>query len=473
MNLVPIKAMARFGQIACLLTVSAFAAAPAAANSKAAQQAGLPSLAPMLELTTPAVVNIRVTKTVPTSSPQFSFGGEDVPDEIRRYFESRPDLLPRNRQQPYATGAGSGVIIDAGQGYVITNHHVVEGANTISVQLSDQRVIEASLIGSDARTDVALLKIDAQGLSELKLANIDTVQVGDYVVAIGNPFGIGQTVTSGIVSALGRSGLNNENYEDFIQTDAAINMGNSGGALVDLEGNLVGINTAIISGNGGSNGIGFAVPADMVASVVEHLERDGEVKRGMLGVTIATANPEITGALGVGLDSGAIVTSVLADSAAEQAGIEVSDIIVEIDGHKIASSRELRNTVALIRQGDEIDLVLYRDGQKRTLNAVIGGADGNAIAAVSPSGGSAFRGAQLRALAGNGDVYGDRGLLIESVQPRSPAAAAGLVEGDIIVQVNRTAVTTMAEFNAAVEGAERFSALTILREGRQMLLFVP
>jgi Do/DeqQ family serine protease len=366
------------------------------------------------------------------------------------------------------------VIVDAQQGYVITNHHVVEGANNISVQLSDQRVIEASLIGSDAGTDIALLKIDADGLTELKLANIETVQVGDYVVAIGNPFGIGQTVTSGIVSALGRSGLNNENYEDFIQTDAAINMGNSGGALIDLEGNLVGINTAIISGNGGSNGIGFAVPADMVASVMGHLKRDGEVKRGMLGVTIATANPEITTALGVGLHSGAIVTSVLADSAAEQAGVEVADIIVEIDGHEIGSSRELRNTVALIRQGDEIDLVLYRDGQKQTLTAVIGGAGGNIVSAASPSvSGSVLQGAQLRGLAGRGDAYGDSGLLVESLLPQSPAARAGLLEGDIIVQVNRIAVTSMAELGKALEGEERLAALTILREGRQMLLFVP
>lgn len=473
MSVIQIKNLARFGQVACLVALTAFSAAPAFANSKAAQQAGLPSLAPMLELTTPAVVNIRVTKRIPTSS-QFSFGGENVPDEIRRFFESRPDLMPRNRQQPFSTGAGSGVIVDAAKGYVITNHHVVDGATTISVQLSDQRVIEATRIGSDAGTDVALLKIDAEDLSELKFADIDTVQVGDYVVAIGNPFGIGQTVTSGIVSALGRSGLNNENYEDFIQTDASINVGNSGGALVDLEGNLVGINTAIISGNGGSNGIGFAVPVDMVTAVMEHLERDGEVRRGMLGVTIATANPEITGALGVDLQRGAIVTSVLPDSAAEQAGVEVSDIIVEIDGREINSSKELRNTVGLMRQGEAVDLVLYRDGRKQTLKATIGGSDGNVVSSAPTNGaGSQFRGAQLRGLAGNGDAYGDRGLIVESLEPQSRAAAAGLREGDIIVQVNRTDVSSMAEFNAAIEGEERFSALTILREGRQMLLFVP
>ncbi len=468
-----IKKIARFGQIACLVALSTFSVGPAFANSKAAQQAGLPSLAPMLELTTPAVVNIRVSKRMPTSS-QFSFGGENMPDEVRRFFESRPDLMPRNRQQPFATGAGSGVIVDAEKGYVITNHHVVEGANNITVQLSDQRVIEATLVGSDAGTDIALIKIDAEGLTELQFADIETVQVGDYVVAIGNPFGIGQTVTSGIVSALGRSGLNNENYEDFIQTDASINVGNSGGALVDLEGNLVGINTAIISGNGGSNGIGFAVPADMVTAVMEHLERDGEVRRGMLGVTIANATPETTAALGVGVDRGAIVTSVLPDSAAEQAGVQVSDIIVAIDGHEIGSSRELRNTVGLMRRGEEVNLRLYRDGREQTLRATIGGSDGNVVSSVETSGASSqFRGAQLRGLTGNGDSYGDNGLLVESLEPQSRAAAAGLREGDIIVQVNREDVNSLAEFNAAIQGEERFSALTIVREGRTMLLFVP
>ncbi len=471
MTLKMVNRITKATQVVCLVATAVWFTSPALGNSKAAQQAGLPSLAPMLELTTPAVVNIRVTKQVPTS-PQFSFGGENVPDEIRRFFENRPDLMPRNRQQPYATGAGSGVIVDAAKGYVITNHHVVDGASTITVQLADQRVIEGTLIGSDAGTDIALVQIDAENLSELQFADIETVQVGDYVVAIGNPFGIGQTVTSGIVSALGRSGLNNENYEDFIQTDAAINVGNSGGALVDLEGNLVGINTAIISGNGGSNGIGFAVPVDMVTAVMEHLERDGEVKRGMLGVTIATASPEIVDALGVDLQQGAIVTSVLPNSAAEQAGVEVSDIIVEIDGRQISSSRELRNTVGLLRQGEQVDLVLYRDGRRQTLRATIGGSDGNIVSALDSNDTSTeFRGATLAALTGQGD--GNQGLRVESIIPQSRAAAAGLRVGDIIIQVNRTDVKTMAEFTAALNGQEQFSALTIVREGRRMLLFVP
>lgn len=444
------------------------------AISKEALQAGFPSLAPMLEKSTAAVVNIRVTKRVPAST-QFSLGGENVPDEVRRFFESRPDLMPRSRQQPFSTGAGSGVIIDAEQGYIITNHHVVEGASSISVQLSDQRVIEASLIGSDQATDIALLQILGDDLVDIKLADIESVQVGDYVVAIGNPFGIGQTVTSGIVSALGRAGLNNQNYEDFIQTDASINVGNSGGALVDLEGRLVGINTAIISGNGGgSNGIGFAVPSDMVARVIEHLERDGEVRRGILGVTIATATPEITASLDVDLREGAIVTSVLPDSAAERAGVQVSDIIVEIDGRPIDSSRELRNTVGLMRQGKEVDLVLYRNGDRTTLKTTIGGSEAQLVQGeMDANVNQTLSGATLRSVTPATDGTDELGLLVEQIEVSSRAAQAGLQQGDIIVQVNRETVASLDSLNAAIEDSDRFSAVTVVREGRQMLLFVP
>lgn len=383
--------------------------------------------------------------------------------------------MPRNRQQPLAIGAGSGVIIDAEQGYIITNHHVVDGASNISVQLSDQRVIEASLIGSDQATDIALLQIPGDDLVDIKLADIESVQVGDYVVAIGNPFGIGQTVTSGIVSALGRAGLNNQNYEDFIQTDASINVGNSGGALVDLEGRLVGINTAIISDNGGgSNGIGFAVPSDMVARVIEHLQRDGEVRRGILGVTIATATPEIIASLGVDLQEGAIVTSVLRDSAAQRAGVQVSDIIVEIDGRPIDNSRELRNTVGLLRQGKEVDLVLYRNGEKTTLQTTIGGTDPLLVSEEVGAGlNQTLSGARLRSVTPTSDGIVEPGLLVEQIDSRSQAALAGLQEGDIIVQVNRVSVSSLDSFNAAIQDSDRFSAVTVVREERQMLLFIP
>ena len=348
---------ARLGKI--IATAAAvLLVAQAQAISTAALMQGIPSLAPMLEQVTPAVVSIRVSKAMPA--------------------ERGSRLLERS----YATGAGSGVIVDAAGGLIITNHHVVANASRITVRLHDERTLEAQLLGSDPGTDVALLQVEAKGLIEIAFADISTVAVGDYAVAIGNPFGIGQTVTSGIVSALGRAGINNANYEDFIQTDAAINRGNSGGALVDMEGNLIGINTAIISGDGGSNGIGFAVPADMVASVMEHLKRDGQVRRGLLGVTIADATAAIVAALEVDIDHGAIVTSVLPDSAAEKAGVKLSDVIVEIDGKAVRGSRQLRNIVGLMRQDQQVELVLYRNGIRESLQARIGGPKGEPSGAI-------------------------------------------------------------------------------------------
>ncbi len=447
-------------------------AANARAISEEALARGLPSLAPMLEEVTPAVVNIRVTKAIPTAS-QFSFRGEDMPEAVRRYFENLPEFDSRLRQRPFATGAGSGVIVDANEGYVVTNHHVVTGASNITVQLNDGRSVQAELLGSDANTDIALLRIPMDDLVSIPFADIDTVQVGDYVVAIGNPFGIGQTVTSGIVSALGRAGLNNNNYEDYIQTDAAINVGNSGGALVDLEGRLIGINTAIISGNGGSNGVGFAVPVDMVRAVMDHLERDGEVRRGLLGVTITDVTPDVSSALE--LDSGltgALVTSVAPGSAAEAAGVEISDVITGLDGREVRSGRQLRNIVGLIRQGTEVSLDLVRDGEPMSLTAIIGAAEGSEVAeGPRPSSSPEFRGARLRPLQNN--PFTEFGVEVVNVLPQSRAWSAGLRQGDVIIEVNRRSVADLAAFNAALESSGRFTAVTVLREGRRMLFFVP
>jgi Do/DeqQ family serine protease len=450
----------------------------AAANTSLAVSAealarGIPSLAPMLEQVTPAVVNIRVSKAIPTSSRYFS-QGEALPEELRRFFPDFPDGLNQQQRgrQPYAVGAGSGVIVDAGQGFIITNHHVVEGATSINVQLHDGRTMEAELIGSDESTDVALIQIVAEDLTDIEMADIDTVQVGDYVVAIGNPFGIGQTVTSGIVSALGRTGLNNNNYEDFIQTDAAINVGNSGGALVDLEGRLIGINTAIISGNGGNNGIGFAVPVDMMKAVMTHLERDGEVRRGVLGVTIASLTPDAREALGVDLEQGALVTSVLENSAAERAGIQVSDIITEFNGEPVTGSRELRNMVGLLGRDVAADITLLRGDESLTVTAIIGDGEGVAVAGGGGASTGQFRGAQLR---NSQDVEGDLepGVYVEFVNPQGRAYGAGLRDGDLIVEVNRRAVSSVNEFNEIVQDGGRFAALTVLRDDRRVLLLVP
>ncbi|MEQ8953145.1 MAG: Do family serine endopeptidase [Gammaproteobacteria bacterium] len=464
---VRISLLSKVGMLALLVWTQAVFAI-----SEEALARGLPSLAPMLEEVTPAVVNIRVTKTIPTAG-QFSFDGENLPESVRRYFESLPNSGPSLGQRPYATGAGSGVIVDAEQGFIITNHHVVAGAASITVQLSDKRSVDAELIGSDANTDIALLRIPMDELVSIPMADINTVQVGDYVVAIGNPFGIGQTVTSGIVSALGRAGLNNDNYEDFIQTDAAINVGNSGGALVDLEGRLIGINTAIISGSGGSNGIGFAVPVNMVSAVMEHLQRDGEVRRGMLGVTITDVTPDVISALELNSNlSGALVTSVAVGSAAEAAGLRISDVITEVDGREVRSGRELRNIVGLIRQGTEVRLSLVREGEAMSVSAVIGAAEGAVVAdGARPPFNSEFRGARLSSVANN--PYAESGVEVVNVQPQSRAWSAGLRQGDVIIEVNRNNVSDLAEFNSSLQDNGRFTALTVLREGRRMLFFVP
>tara|TARA_B110000305_G_scaffold230243_1_gene282176 strand:+ start:107 stop:1456 length:1350 start_codon:yes stop_codon:yes gene_type:complete len=442
----------KFGKIIVTALV-VILVAQAQAISTAALGQGIPSLAPMLEHVTPAVVSIRVSKAMPASGS----GGEQL-------------------GRAYATGAGSGVIVDAARGLIITNHHVVASASRITVRLLDERTLEATLLGSDPGTDVALLQVEAKDLVEIAFADVSTVAVGDYVVAIGNPFGIGQTVTSGIVSALGRAGINSDNYEDFIQTDAAINLGNSGGALVDMEGNLIGINTAIISGSGGSNGIGFAVPTDMVASVMDHLKRDGEVRRGLLGVAIADATPEIVAALEVDVDHGAVVTSVMPDSAAEKAGVQLSDVIVEIDGKQVRGSRELRNMVGLMRQDQLVELVLYRNGIRESVQARIGGSTGQAIpgnSAVSIS--NEFHGAKLERFKGNN--YINQGIEVVSLSQFGAAWAAGLREGDVIVEVNRRSIADMEAFNSAtsVSAADSrggISALTVIREGRKILMFL-
>lgn len=431
-----------------------FLATQAQAISTAASAQGMPSLAPMLEQVTPAVVSIKVSRAMPMGR-----GG---------------GLL---RGHPYATGAGSGVIVNAAEGLIITNHHVVADGSDIVVRLSDDRSLDATLLGSDASTDVALLQVEATDLVELAFADVSTVEVGDYVVAIGNPFGIGQTVTSGIVSALGRAGIRNENYEDFIQTDAAINLGNSGGALVDMEGNLIGINTAIISGSGGSNGIGFAVPVDMVASVMEHLKRDGEVRRGLLGVAIRDVTPDIVAALDVAVEHGAVVTSVLPGSAAEQAGVQLSDVIVEIDGMEVRNSRQLRNRVGLMLQGQQVELVFYRHGVRESVQARIGGAaDQLSSDSSSTNIGKAFRGARLETAKGN-NTYENQGVEIISLSQKSAAWVAGLREGDIITEVNRKPIADLEAFNKAVSASgadskQSVSALTIIREGRRMLMFL-
>ena len=300
---------------------------------------GVPTLAPLIEKITPAVVNISVATMAPQRhNPLFR-------DPFFRRFFDLPDGAPVRPQQ----SAGSGVIVDAAQGFVLSNHHVVAGADSVMVTLKDSRRFEAEILGSDPGTDIALLRIEADELTALPTGNSDGLQVGDFVIAIGNPFGLGQTVTSGIVSALGRSGINVEGYEDFIQTDASINPGNSGGALVNLHGELVGINTAIIGPSGGNVGIGFAVPVNIATAVMGQLAEHGEMQRGRIGVLIQDLTSDLAEALNLDIERGAVVSRVESGSPAEDAGLQAGDVIVAVDGTKVESSRDLRNAIGLVR----------------------------------------------------------------------------------------------------------------------------
>ena len=322
----------------------------------------LPSLAPLVKRVAPAVVNIRVSQTVEAPS---IYG-----DEMFRRFFGIPDD-PRGRSREVAS-AGSGVIVDAEKGYILTNHHVVANADQIQIFLYNEESLEAEVIGSDGPTDIALLKVEPNALVDLPIGESDTVEVGDFVIAIGNPFGLGHTVTSGIVSALGRTGISRNGYEDFIQTDASINPGNSGGALVNMRGELVGINSAIVSGTGGNVGIGFAVPSEIARSIMRQILDFGEVRRGLLGVTIQTIDAESAEVLGTEVERGALITGIEPGSAAEEAGLRVDDIITGVDGRRIDNNSELANAIGLKSSGENVKIEFVRDGRERTVTAELG-----------------------------------------------------------------------------------------------------
>ena len=306
----------------------------------------------MVKQASPAVVNIRVSQTVTRNSP---FNNDD----FRRFF----GVPNSGGQAQEVASAGSGVIVDAGRGYILTNHHVVSDADQIQVTLMDGKTHDAEIVGSDPATDIAVIKVDASGLVEMPIGDSTGARVGDFVIAIGNPFGLGHTVTSGIISALGRSGISRDGYEDFIQTDASINPGNSGGALVNMNGELIGINSAIISRTGGNVGIGFAVPTEIADSIMKQILDFGEVRRGLLGVNISTIDADAAEALGNDVDSGALITRITPESAAEEAGLAVGDIIVEVNNKSVDSAAELRNRIGLLRSGDEVNIKYVRENR--------------------------------------------------------------------------------------------------------------
>jgi Do/DeqQ family serine protease len=404
----------------------------------------MPSLAPMVKQTAPAVVNIATRGSVEV---QRSNPFQDDPF-FRRFFDM-PDQ-PRQRRQTQS--AGSGVIVNAAEGLVITNAHVIEGAEEIRVTLQDDRSFDAEVVGTDRASDIAVLRIPAERLAQLRIADSSNAEVGDFVVAIGNPFGLGHTVTSGIVSALGRSGINPDGYEDFIQTDASINPGNSGGALVNLRGELLGVNSAILSRGGGNIGIGFAIPSNMVRSVMEQLLEFGEVRRGMLGVNIMTITPDIAEAYEVKETQGALVSQVMPDSAAEKAGIQPGDIIRSVDGRAINNANELRNAIGLKRSGDTVELGVVRNGRTDTIRARLGEQAASVQVAASDIH-PGLQGAELETLDASSPRFeGQAGVLVSNIEPDSPAAQRGLRTGDVIVAVNRRPVTGLAELQQLARG---------------------
>ena len=439
----------RFKFAAAILAASAIAgpaaivagAAYAAVPAPVADAAPMPSLAPMVKRVSPAVVNIATRGTMKEDPSQRNPLLDDP--FFRRFFDVPPDARPRERQ---FQSAGSGVIVDAKNGYIITNYHVVENATEITITLLDNRTFSAKVIGSDEGADVAVLQAKQPNLIAMALGDSTRLEVGDYVVAIGNPFGLQHTVTAGIVSALGRTGINPDGYEDFIQTDASINPGNSGGALVNLRGELVGINSAILSRTGGNIGIGFAIPVNMVKGVMDQLIKYGQVKRGVLGVNIYNVTPDIAKEFGLTQTSGALVAGVVQGSAAERAGVKTRDLITSINGVTMKDATELRNTIGMLRIGDKVEIGLLRDGKPLKVTALIaerGDVDATNAADISKG----LEGAEFA------DAPDGGGVLVKSIQAGSPAAQNGLRLDDLIVGVGRTPVTNTKTFKEAAKNA--------------------
>ncbi|MFK7955425.1 MAG: Do family serine endopeptidase [Lysobacterales bacterium] len=417
----------------------------------------LPSLAPVLEQVTPAVVNIHSRTRVRVRQP---FADDPL---FRRFFG-----MPRER---VSQSLGSGVIVDADAGLVLTNNHVIEGATEIQVTLHDGRTFEAELVGTDAATDVGLIRIPGEELLALPLATEFDLRVGDFVLAVGNPFGLGQTVTSGIVSALGRRGLRGLNFQNFIQTDASINPGNSGGALLNLRGELVGINTAIFSPSGGNVGIGFAIPAEIASNVIGDLVAYGTVRRGQVGVTLQALTPELAAALDLPNTTGAVVTRVRKDTPAQTIGLKEGDVIVSLGGETITDPEAFRNAEGLVPVGQPVSLKVIRDGEAMALEVEM------AETALTTAEGAALHpllsGTSLRQLEGEmAQRVGVEGIVITDIERRSRAARAGLRPGDVIHRVNRQPVATLSDARELMDPESRSLVVSILRGARSYLVVI-
>ncbi|HEV8416427.1 MAG TPA: DegQ family serine endoprotease [Bryobacteraceae bacterium] len=445
--------------------------------------------APVVKAVVPTVVSIKSSKVVKTGALRRQRGQQDqgqIPDQLRQFFGDQfggQFNIPNMPEEQRSEGLGSGVIVSP-EGYILTNNHVVDGATDVQVMLSDRREYKARVIGKDDKADIAVVKIDAGNLPAITIGNSDAVEVGDYALAVGNPFGVGQTVTLGIVSATHR-GLGNEieAYEDFIQTDAAINPGNSGGALVNDRGELIGINTAIIAhGSEGNQGIGFAVPVNLARNIMNQILKNGKVTRARLGILPQDVTPTIARQFGVKDSQGALVGEVEANSPAQKAGLKTGDIILDVDDHSVYDANQLRNMISSMQPNTNVNLKIWRDGASHTLPVTLGelnpeeasnrGGGGsnsgveNALDGVSVENLTPQIARQLKLPASAA------GVVVNEVRPASAAASAGLQQGDVIQEVNRRPVKNVAEFEAAVRNSKDGTLLLVNRDGHTVFVGV-
>ena len=449
--------------IGCLISQEGYSQSILNSNSAMSMDSerGVLSMAPLLDRITPAVVSINVRGTA--KAPKLSNRNEEL---LERFFGGRMPNEPREKR-----GLGSGVIVNASEGLIITNAHVIEDADEIIVTLKDKRQLEAEIVGTDKKTDIALIKVSAKKLAELQIAKASDVKVGDYVIAVGNPFGLSHSVTAGIVSALGRDNGSGDGYQDFIQTDASINPGNSGGALVNSKGELIGINSAIISRSGGNQGIGFAVPTNIVQAVMRQLVSYGEVRRGRIGVLIGDITPTLKEALELTTLDGALVSQVVENSPAERAGLKRDDIIISFNGGAIKDASDIRNAVGLVEPGERYTITYLRDGRKIKRRIEVEAVDENeeqsdSLAMNNSPESKTFSGATLTNIPTDLNLRGgSEGVYVSAVEISSKAQRAGLVKGDVIRSVNRKDVQDLASFNKLTKGEDGPFALSVERNG--------